>query len=331
MTRRSGFLSVVMFTVLFGLSSLSCAAGYIEDPQSHDTLATSIHAELGFLASDALHGRGSGTPDELIAAAYIASELERIGIAPAGDKGGYIQNVSGKFRFREGPKDWTTRNVIGILEGSDPKLKSEVVLLTAHLDHLGVGEPVEGDAIYNGADDDASGCVAVLQLARALASQSRPKRTVIFAFFGSEETGGQGNQYFLQHPPVPLTQIIANLEFEMIGRPDAAVKPGELWLTGFERSNLGTELAKHGAHLVNDPHPNEHFFQRSDNYALAKKGVVAHTVSSFGLHAQYHRPSDDLAHVDFSHMEHAIESMMKPVQWLVNSDFKPEWAEGKKP
>src|SRR5258708_34299990 len=117
----------------------------------------------------------------------------------------------------------------------------------------------------------------------------------------------------------------------MMGRPDAAVKPGELWLTGFERSNLGTELARHGANLVKDPHHAENFFQRSDNYSLAKKGVVAHTVSSFGLHAQYHRPSDDLAHVDFNHMEHAIESMMKPVQWLVNSDFKPEWAEGKKP
>ena len=114
------------------------------------------------------------------------------------------------------------------------------------MDHLGVGKPVNGDSIYNGADDDASGCVAVLQLARALAAGQRPKRTVLFVFFGSEETGGQGDQYFLLHPPLPLDHIVANLEFEMIGRPDPQVKPDQLWLTGFERSNLGPELARRG-------------------------------------------------------------------------------------
>src|ERR1700760_4048115 len=114
-------------------------------------------------------------------------------------------------------------NVLGIIPGPDPRLKDEVILLTAHMDHLGMKEPVNGDSIYNGADDDASGCVAVLQLARALAHEKAPKRTVLFVFFGSEETGGQGNQYFLEHPPVPLTNIVANLEFEMIGRPDPEV------------------------------------------------------------------------------------------------------------
>ena len=294
--------------------------------------ADQIHGAMEFLASDALQGRGSGSHDELLAATYLASQLRQIGIEPAGDNGGYIQNVSGEFNFyREGKKQWNTRNVIGVLHGSDAKLKDEVVLLTAHLDHIGMREAVNGDNIYNGADDDASGCVAVLQLARALAQKQSPKRTVLFVFFGSEETGGQGNQFFLQHPPVPLKNIIANLEFEMIGRPDAAVKPGELWLTGFERTNLGPELAKHGAHLVADPHPKQQFFMRSDNYALAKQGIVAQTVSSFGLHADYHRPSDDVAHLDFNHMEQAIHSMLGPVEWLANSDFKPEWVEGKKP
>ena len=291
-----------------------------------------IRGVLEFLASDALQGRGSGSHDELLAATYLASQLRETGIEPAGDDGGYIQNVSGEFNFyREGKKQWNTRNVIGKLEGRDEKLKDQIILLTAHMDHLGVGKPVEGDNIYNGADDDASGCVAVLQLARALAHERAPKRTVLFVFFGSEETGGQGNQYFLQHPPVPLKDIVANLEFEMIGRADSAVKPDELWLTGFDRSNLGPELAKHGAKLVADPHPDQNFFQRSDNYALARKGIVAHTVSSFGLHKDYHRPSDDVAHIDFNHMEEAIRSMVGPVKWLADSDFKPEWVEGKKP
>jgi hypothetical protein len=315
---------------LMGLLSLSPAA----QQSSPSREGAEIRGTMEFLASDAMQGRGSGSHDELVTAVYLASQLRQIGIEPAGDEGGYIQNVAGEFNFyREGKKQWRTRNVIGMLRGRDEKRKDEVILLSAHMDHVGMREPVNGDNIYNGADDDASGCIAVLQLARALAlkEDKRPKRTILFVFFGSEETGGQGDQYFLEHPPVPLKNIVANLEFEMIGRPDPAVKPDELWLTGFERSNLGPELAKHGAKLVPDPHPKQSFFQRSDNYALAKQGVVAHTVSSFGLHADYHRPSDDLAHLDFAHMEKAIHSMLEPVEWLANSDFKPEWAEGKKP
>ena len=299
--------------------------------QSTSHEAAEVRGAMEFLASDAMQGRGSGSHDELVAAVYLASQLRQIGIEPAGDEGAYIQNVSGEFNFyREGKKQWNTRNVIGILKGSDSKLKDEVILLTAHLDHIGMRAGMAGDNIFNGADDDASGCVAVLQLARALAGK-HPKRTVLFVFFGSEETGGQGDQYFLEHPPLPLKNIVANLEFEMIGRPDPAVKPDELWLTGFDRTNLGPELAKHGAKLVADPHPKQNFFQRSDNYALAMQGIVAQTVSSYGLHQDYHRPSDDVAHLDFTHMEQAIHSMIGPVEWLANSDFKPEWVEGKKP
>src|ERR1041385_8832258 len=311
--------------------SLFCFLTVASD-QKPSTDQDQIRGAMEFLASDAMQGRASGSHDELLAATYLASQLREIGIEPAGNDGGYIQSVAGEFNFyREGKKQWNTRNVIGKLEGRDEKMKDQVILLTAHMDHIGIGKPVNGDNVYNGADDDASGCIAVLQLARALAHEKAPKRTVLFVFFGSEETGGQGNQYFLQHPPVPLKSIVANLEFEMIGRADSAVKPDELWLTGFDRSNLGPELAKHGAKLVADPHPQEHFFQRSDNYALAKRGVVAQTVSSYGLHADYHRPSDDVPHLDFSHMEQAIHSMVGPVEWLANSDFKPEWAEGKRP
>jgi hypothetical protein len=224
-----------------------------------------------------------------------------------------------------------TWNVIGVLPGSDAKLAGEAVLLSAHMDHLGVGKGQSGDQIYNGADDDASGVVAVLELARALGAGARPKRTTYFVLFGSEERGGHGAQHFLAQPPVALTQMVANLEFEMIGRPDAKVAADTLWLTGYERSNLGPELARQGARLVQDPHPDQNFFQRSDNYALARRGVVAHTVSSFGLHPEYHQPSDDIAHIDFPHMTHAINSMIAPVLWLLNSNFTPTWAEGKKP
>jgi Zn-dependent M28 family amino/carboxypeptidase len=164
-----------------------------------------------------------------------------------------------------------------------------------------------------------------------LATGKRPERTIVFALFGSEEIGGFGNHAFLAHPPVPLLQIVANLEFEMIGRPDPAVPPGTLWLTGYTRSDLGPELARHGAHLVNDPHPDEHFFQRSDNYALARQGIIAHTVSSFGLHHDYHKTSDEIRTIDFNHMTSAIASMVGPIRWLAGSNFKPQWNQGQNP
>jgi Zn-dependent M28 family amino/carboxypeptidase len=235
--------------------------------------------------------------------------------------------IKGKLSHPEIMHTW---NVVGELRGSDPTLAQEAVLLSAHLDHLGVRRAVAGDSIYNGADD-ASGVVAVLELARALGMGPKPKRTVYFVLFGSEERGGYGSQYFIKNSPVPLNNIVADLQFEMIGRPDPKVPANTLWLTGYERSNLGPELAKHGARLVADPHPEENFFQRSDNFVFARLGVIAHTVSSYGLHAEYHQPSDELAHIDFTHMTQAINSMIKPVQWLVNSNFRPAWNEGLKP
>ena len=229
------------------------------------------------------------------------------------------------------PETAFTWNAVGKLRGRDPKLRDSVILLSAHMDHLGTGAAVNGDSIYNGADDDASGTTAVLELARVLGAGLKPRRTVLFALFGSEELGGFGSTFWREHPPLPLKQISANLEFEMIGRADPAVAADTLWLTGWERSNLGPTLAAHGAKLVGDPHPAENFFARSDNYVLAQKGVVAQTISSYGLHKDYHQPSDDLAHLDLKHMDESIASLLGPVHWLVNSSFTPKWNAGGQP
>jgi hypothetical protein len=422
----------------------------------------SIRGHMEFLAGDAMNGRGSGSHDEWVAAAYIASQFRRWGIEPLGDNGDYVQTVTVRrakplttaptlsasaLRFRHGdtmlvqtlgtggvsgpllklmtgatapagsvvllpagavPDSSTaaaalvlsmeteqirarwaqsaarlpapaaalevhgaavplrqarivlskdayaamsilangtlvtfdadvkpdirgaTYNAVGRLTGSDPVRAGEVILLTAHLDHLGVGGNL-ADKIYNGADDDASGTTAVLELAEAIAKGPRPQRTVIFALFGSEEAGGFGASAFVGLPPVPLDHIITNLEFEMIGRPDNIVPAHTLWLTGYERTNLGPELGKQGARIVADPHPEQNFFTRSDNIQLARAGVVAQTVSSFGLHADYHRPSDEISKIDFPHMTESIQSMFAPVEWLANSAFKPEWLPGQRP
>lgn len=230
------------------------------------------------------------------------------------------------------PQVSNTWNAIGKITGSDAKLGSEVILLSSHLDHLGMRANAPGDdKIYNGADDDASGSIAVLEMARTLGAGKKPKRTVYFVCFGSEEVGGFGANYFVNNLPFPKEKLVANLEFEMIGRPDTAVKPEELWLTGYDRSNLGPELARRGAKLVNDPHPEQNFFQRSDNYTLARQGIIAHTVSSYGLHKDYHQASDEIKTIDFAHMTKSINSMVAPIQWLINSNFVPEWNPGKNP
>lgn len=249
--------------------------------------------------------------------------------ALSGVTDGTLVEFETEFAAGKGTQTW---NAMGKITGTDRTLGSEVILLTSHLDHLGVRENTPGDdKIFNGADDDASGSVAVLELARVLGSGKRPKRTVYFVCFGSEEAGGYGASYFVNNMPFLKEKLVANLEFEMIGRPDAKVKAEELWLTGYERSNLGPELAKRGAKLVQDPHPDQNFFFRSDNIQLARAGIIAHTVSSFGLHTDYHKASDEVKTIDFSHMTRSINSMIKPVQWLINSNFKPTWNEGKRP
>jgi hypothetical protein len=307
-----------------------------------------VHADMAFLADDALHGRGSATRDEHIAALFAAAQFQSLGLAPGGDGGSYLQKAAlpspapahlqqQLSRFEDTPRT-ETWNAIGILRGTASPAggpPAEVVLLTAHLDHLGMLKPDPAnpyaDMIYNGADDDASGTTAVLTLAHTLASGPRPRRTIVFALFGSEEIGGFGNAAFLAHPPVPLSSIVANLEFEMIGRPDPTIPSDALWLTGFDRSNLGPELARHGAHLLPDPHPAQNFFQRSDNYALARQGIVAQTVSSFGLHKDYHQPSDELSAIDFPHMVNAIASMIDPIRWLADTIWRPAWNPNGKP
>jgi peptidase M28-like protein len=221
----------------------------------------------------------------------------------------------------------STWNAVGRLTGSDPTLANDVIVLSAHLDHLGARPAVAGtDTIYNGADDDASGTVAVMMLAEAMAKGPRPKRTIVFAAFGSEERGGYGAGYFVDLPVVPLNEIVTDLQFEMLARPDPMVPPHTLWLTGYPLSNLGAELAQRGARLVADPHLSENFFMRSDNIRFARRGVVAHTVSSYNLHRDYHQPSDEVRLVDFAHMTEAIQSLLEPIRALANSTFKPAWA-----
>lgn len=237
--------------------------------------------------------------------------------------------AQGQARFtapRGEPLTRTTYNVIGVRHGTTVDADHYVVLLSAHYDHLGVRDGV----IFHGANDDASGTAAVMEFARILGSTPARRRTAYFSLFGCEEEGGLGAQYFLSHRPPAITGFTANLEFEMIGVDDPK-HPGFLMLTGWDRSTLGPTLAAHGAKVGPDPYPEQHFFQRSDNYQLALQGVIAHTVSAWPIPPTYHAASDDLAHVDLAFMDRVIGSLVGPVTWLMDSDFVPVWNVGQQP
>ncbi|HEX6880387.1 MAG TPA: M28 family peptidase [Terriglobales bacterium] len=223
-----------------------------------------------------------------------------------------------------------TRNVIGVLPGSDPNLKSEVVMFSAHMDHLGHCAKTL-DTICNGANDDASGTATVLELARIFSKGSRPKRTVVFTTYGSEEIGLLGSRAFAAEPPFPLTRIVADIEFEQTGLPEASGTEKQFWMTGSQLSDLKYLLQQNGSRLGDDPYPGNPFFSRSDNYSMASRGVVAHTLCGAAEYPDYHKPGDDANKLDYEFMATSIQQLLPGLEWLVNTDVKPRYGPGKNP
>ncbi len=148
---------------------------------------------------------------------------------------------------------------------------------------------------------------------------------------GAKNLADFGSRYFAEHPPVPLSSIVANLELEMIGSQDPKLPAGHLMMTGFDRSNFGDILAKNGALVSPDPYPEEHFFQRSDNYSLALKGIVAHTVSGWAVVPTYHKASDTVASLNIPYMVRAIQSLILPLRSIADGEETPKWKPGGRP
>ncbi|WP_076419009.1 M20/M25/M40 family metallo-hydrolase [Colwellia sp. UCD-KL20] len=213
-------------------------------------------------------------------------------------------------------------NVVGILPGNSKA--DEIVMFSAHYDHLGTTP--DGKQIYNGADDDASGTAAVINLAEHFAKQNNNARTLMFAAFTAEEIGGYGSRYLSQQ--LNPDNVVAMINIEMIGKP-SKFGAGTVWMTGMERSNLGEllnkSLAPHNMEIFTDPYPEQGLFYRSDNATLARLGVPAHSFSSTQLDKDqhYHQTSDDINSLDLNSMHKVIESLSIASKDIVNGKITP--------
>ena len=220
-------------------------------------------------------------------------------------------------------------NVVAVLPGSDPELRNTYVVLSAHMDHIGVTRPnAQGDSINNGADDDASGTSAVIEIAEALAQlPNRPARSVMFLLVSGEEKGLLGSQYFADHPTVPLASMVANINIDMIARnaPDTVVAIGQEYSTlGPLAYDIVRQHPELGLTASKDIWPEERFFFRSDHYNFAKKDIPAIFFFS-GVHEDYHRPSDHVEKIDADkaariarlayYLAHEVASRREAPQW----------------
>ena len=234
-----------------------------------------------------------------------------------------------------------SQNVVGILPGTDPKLRNEYVVLSAHLDHVGKGEPINNDAIYNGAMDNASGIATLIEAARELArTKKRFRRSVVFLAVTAEEHGLKGSKYYAAHPTVPYAAIIANINIDMF-LPLFPFR--SLIVQGLEESNLAEDLQRVakivGVEVLADPEPERRAFVRSDQYSFIRKGVPAlslkvgfvkdspeHEIVKQWRKERYHAPSDDLRQpVDFQAAAGFNAAYLHLVEAVANRPERPRW------
>jgi Zn-dependent M28 family amino/carboxypeptidase len=237
-----------------------------------------------------------------------------------------------------------TQNVVAVLEGSDPVLKNEYVAFGAHYDHVGIGDkPINGDAIYNGADDDGSGTVSVMAIAEAFAKGPAPKRSILFVWHCGEEKGLWGSRYFTEYPTVPINQIVTQLNIDMIGRSkkvgDTNPKnaeltgPNEIYVIGSKM--MSTELGELSEavnksflklslnYKYDDPKDPNRFFFRSDHFNYAQKGIPI--IFYFdGVHEDYHQPSDSPDKIDYQKMERVARTIYMTGLTIANLPARPK-------
>jgi Zn-dependent M28 family amino/carboxypeptidase len=281
----------------------------------------------GFLSGERIsYGRleDDGPPVVFVSQAALPGEL-----AAQLTRGGSVPDGwSASLRTESEAAVIEAPNTVGVLVGSDRRLRDEFVLFTAHMDHVGVGGPVDGDSIYNGADDDASGTVTIIELAEAFAAlESRPRRSLVFMAVSGEEKGLLGSRWYSEHPAFPIERTVANINIDMVGRnwPDTIVAIGK------DESSLGPLVERVSAEhpelnmaVIDDLWPEESFYTRSDHYNFARKGVPVLFFFN-GTHEDYHRASDEADKIDYEKMSRIGRLVFYLGLEVANGDEPPSW------
>lgn len=280
-----------------------------------------IKAHISFLASPEMAGRFPGTAENKKVVAYLIKEFRRSGIKPYNKS--YTQDFTAKIRVKKGVTDTPsvlTQNVIGFIEGSDPVLKQEFIVLGAHYDHLGMGGPSskkpDTTGIHLGADDNASGTAALLEIGEKLAANRKQlKRSVLLIAFGAEEQGLLGSKYFVEHPVIPLQSIKLMLNMDMVGRMNAEK---QLYMGGAASFNGGMELMKGlGPETGINPIVIAYDVGGSDHVSFYRKDISVlgfHT----GGHPQYHTPEDQVSLINVAGEKLVCDYIYKAILNVAN-------------
>lgn len=299
---------ILLMACLLPTAALRSQSGRMEA----DTLRQWAH----YLAGDEMKGRANGSPEMLQAAQFIAENLRASGLAPLPGLDGFFQEYA--FTNRRGDVI-NERNVIAYLEGADPDLKNEYLVFSSHFDHVGIGRAVNGDSIYNGANDNVAGTVTIMGLARYWHENGlRPNRSVIFAAYSGEEMGLHGSRHFAAHLPFDIQQIYLNLNMEMTGHC-SILGERTYYITGPAYTNLDEllDVYNHNTGWTRtDAEKNaDRLFFASDNVSLAidrsgeemKLNIPAHTWCTHGGEDHIHKPHDEPQFMNYCNMADLVE------------------------
>lgn len=296
-------IRVVLATVWLAACGGGTPTGLDLDPDVERAVrsitATELLAHVRAVADDSMAGRATPSPGLEATARYVRDRFVEAGLSPA--LGGAWEQPFDVFV----PIPGTGLNVLGMLQGSDPARRSEVVVVSAHMDHLGTGTPVAGDSTFNGADDNGSGTSALLELAEALGElDAPPARTIVFAAFGGEEIGLAGSAVYVSDPPFPIAATVANLNMDMLSRnaPDSIAILRSSATLGSVADAVSARNRGLGLGVAPDPWPTQNLLRRSDQWSFIRVGVPGLLVTS-GLHADYHTRVDEADRIDPDKLE----------------------------
>ncbi|ADY53659.1 peptidase M28 [Pseudopedobacter saltans DSM 12145] len=306
-----------IFTLILLSAILSCKG------QSSEPIVDIKETQriLKTLASDDMRGRNVLVPEDINRAAmFIAKEFAKIGLKGFEGDTSYYQEFEKRYKGRR----LNLKNVIGVLPGK--KRPNEFVVFSAHYDHIGILPAIGQDSIANGADDNASGVSAMIQLAKIFKNQNANERTLLFVAFTGEEVGFWGSEYFSDK--VNAKNIVAMLNLEMIGKESKFGK-NTAYITGFRFSDLGKIMQNHLKNtkfmLYEDPYTTQQLFYRSDNMPLVKKGIPAHTLSTVQINKDetYHTVKDEVEQLDVDNIAGVIKMVAIGMSGIVSGEETP--------